>query len=76
MTEFPAIGSREVKRAFLAAGWFARQGRGHTVFTKGPHTVVVDDDVKRFSAKLLALIRRQSGMDRATFLRFLRGERP
>jgi len=74
VAEYPAVGTREVKRAFLAAGWRARQGRGHTVFTKGQHTVVVDDDMKRFPAALLSSMRRQAGMDRATFIRFLRGE--
>ena len=75
MSEYPAVGSREVKRALLRAGWQARQGRGHTVFTKGRMTVVVDDDVKRFSAKLLGLMRRQAGMDRDAFIALLRGDR-
>lgn len=74
MSEYPAVGSREVKRTFRSAGWYERRGRGHTVFSKGRHVVVVDDDVKRFSAKLLGLMRRQSGMDREKFIRFLRGE--
>jgi len=34
---------------------------------------VVDDDVKRFSPKLLALVRRQAGLDRDAFIAFLRG---
>jgi len=38
-------------------------------------TVVVDDDVKRFSAKLLGLMRRQAGMDRGAFIALLRGDR-
>lgn len=74
MSEYPAVGSREVKRAFRASGWNERQGRGHTVFSKGRHVVVVDDDVKRFSAKLLGLMRRQSGFDREEFIRLLRRE--
>ena len=75
MSEYPAVGSREVKRALLRAGWQPRQGRGHTVFSKGRRTVVVDDDVKRFSAKLLGLMRHQVGMDRDAFISLLRGDR-
>jgi predicted RNA binding protein YcfA (HicA-like mRNA interferase family) len=73
VTEYPAVGSRKVKRALLRAGWHPRRGRGHTVFSKGTRTVVVDDDVKRFSPKLLALMRRQAGLDRDAFIAFLRG---
>jgi hypothetical protein len=76
VTEYPAVGSRELKRALARAGWDARPGRGHTVFSKGRRTVVVDDDVKRFSAKLLGLMRRQIGMDRESFIALLRGESP
>ncbi len=74
MTEYPAVGSREVKRAFVKAGWLSRPGKGHTVFSKGENTIVVDDDVKRFSPKLLALMRRQAAFDRETFIALLRGE--
>ena len=76
MVEYPSVGSREVKRAFRSAGWLSRQGKGHSVFSKGPRSVVVDDDVKRFSAKLLALMRRQAGMSREEFIRLLRGQAP
>jgi len=41
VAEYPEVGTREVKRAFLAA--------------------------------LLSSMRRQAGMDRAAFIRFLRG---
>lgn len=44
------------------------------MFSKGRNVVVVDDDVKRLSAKLLGLMRRQSSMDREKFIRFLREE--
>jgi hypothetical protein len=64
-----------VKRALLRAGWQARQGKGHTVFSMGRKTVVVDDDVKQFSGKLLGLMRRQLGMDRDAFVSLLRGDR-
>jgi predicted RNA binding protein YcfA (HicA-like mRNA interferase family) len=76
VTEYPAVGSREVKRALTRAGWEARPGKGHTVFSKGRRTVVVDDDVKRFSAKLLGLMRRQTGLGRDRFIGLLRGEEP
>jgi hypothetical protein len=72
VTEYPAVGSREVKRALARAGWDPRPGRGHTVFSKERRTVVVDDDVKQFSAKLLGLMRRQIGMDRESFIALLR----
>jgi hypothetical protein len=74
VTEYPAVGSREVKHALRTAGWESRPGRGHTVFSKGRRRVVVDDDVKRFSAKLLGLMRRQIGMDRESFIALLRGD--
>lgn len=75
MTEYPAVGSREVKRALVRDGWSPRRGRGHTIFSKGGRTVVVDDDVKRFSPKLLGLMRRQVGLDRDAFIDLLRGDR-
>jgi hypothetical protein len=74
LTEYPTVGSRDVKHALARAGWESRPGRGHTVFSKGRRTVVVDDDVKRFSAKLLGLMRRQIGMDREGFIALLRGD--
>lgn len=72
MTDHPAVGSREVKRAFELAGWTGRQGKGHTVFSKGSRVVVVDDDVKRFSRGLLAAMRRQSELSREEFVVLLR----
>lgn len=76
MPEYPAVGSREVKRAFALAGWLGRQGKGHQVFTKGSRVVVVDDDVKRFSAGLLAAMRLKSGLSRDEFIELLkRGKR-
>jgi len=74
VTDYPAVGSREVKQALKRAGWESRPGKGHTVFSKGRRTVVVDDDVKRFSAKLLGLMRRQIGMDRESLIALLRGD--
>ncbi|MGH2556545.1 MAG: hypothetical protein ACRDHO_12610 [Actinomycetota bacterium] len=61
-----------MKKAFRRAGWLARSGKGHTVFTDGVHTVPVDDDVKRFSPGLLAAMRRESGLARDEFIRLLR----
>ena len=66
--------SRGEARSLVADGWSVRPGRGHTVFSKEGRTVVVDDDIKRFSAKLLGLMRGQMGMDREAFIALLRGE--
>ena len=74
MSTYPAVGSREVKRALRSDGWVERVGKGHTVFHKGARVVVVDDDVKRFSTGLLGAMRRQTGLSRQDFIRKLKGE--
>lgn len=72
VVEYPAVGSRELKQALEIDGWTRRQGKGHTVFTKGSRVVVVDDDVKQFSRGLLAAMRRESGLSREAFPALLR----
>lgn len=74
MSTYPAVGSRAVKKALRRAGWVPRQGKGHTIFSKEGRTIPVDDDQERFSAGLLAAMRKQSGLSRSEFIEMLKGK--